>query len=166
MGRSLAAAARNKTSRPRSGTLDARLQSRESSPVASFARTFAVPLSCRCKCIQSPNVASHKNKSPVRNPIPQSYLPAAYSLVAQANSCANPSQPPECPASSNYFLYATQENLRCLAERNQAAILARIVDCPKPEFVEYACAPKKKGCNSKGKNHTRTKEQSSQKDAL
>src|SRR5436305_2101941 len=91
---------------------------------------------------------------------------AAHSLVAQANSCANPSQPPECPASSNYFLYATQENLRGLAERNQAAILARIVDCPKPEFVEYACAPKKKGCNSKGKNHTRTKEQSSQKDAL
>src|SRR5439155_22238356 len=86
-------------------------------------------------------------------------------------TCSLPPQPPnesdsgQCPywpTRHSYFPGTVEENSRHLPERNQAAVLTRIMDCPEPEFVEHADPPEKKASNSQGKNYANTKNQDSQ----
>jgi hypothetical protein len=50
-----------------------------------------------------------------------------------------------------------------VAESNQAAVLTRVIDCPKPEPLEQTDAPKEDASNSQRKNYSGAENQGSQK---
>ena len=72
----------------------------------------------------------------------------AHHRIPRRHNQTNSSQYPQRPTTSNHTRNNLNEDVHPLGQRYQAAILARIVDCPEPKFRENASPPQKKAGNS------------------
>src|SRR5262249_20162847 len=61
---------------------------------------------------------------------------------------------------------AAEKDLWGPAKWHEASILSRVIDCPKPELLEYTCIPEKKARDCKGSNYANSEHRYSHKHRL
>src|SRR6266508_1404783 len=90
----------------------------------------------------------------------------AHRLVPEPGSQADRSQGQERPRGSDHQRAVHGERPEPHAERSQAAVLTRIVDCPKPKLIKYTCAPEEQASNREGENRAGAEDEVSENDCF
>src|SRR5207248_7010734 len=79
------------------------------------------------------------------------------SLFPKPGNQANAGEQPEQPNRVNNWRKCAGKSFGRSTNSDQAAILPRVVDRPKPEFIEHARAPEKETGDPEGNNRAKVK---------